>query len=63
MSDLILHNAKIATLDPAQPQAEALAIQDGVFTAVGDERTVMQLRSSQTQVLDARVPPPRRVPG
>lgn len=54
MSDLILHNAKIATLDPAQPQAEALAIQDGVFTAVGDERTVMQLRSSQTQVLDAR---------
>jgi len=54
MSDLILHNAKIATLDPAQPQAEALAIHNGRFSAVGDERTVMQQRNPQTHVIDAQ---------
>lgn len=54
MSDFLLHNAKIATLDPANPQAEALSIRDGVFTAVGDEATVMQQRTAETQVLDAQ---------
>lgn len=54
MSELILHNAKIATLDPAQPQAEAVAIHNGVFTAVGDERTVMQQRTQDTRVIDAQ---------
>lgn len=54
MSDLILHNAKIATLDPTQPQAEAVAIKDGVFTVVGDERTVMQERTPESQLIDAQ---------
>jgi len=33
--DLIIHNAKVYTLDPAQPQAEAVAIRDGRVLAVG----------------------------
>lgn len=34
--DLILHNGRIATLDPNQPQARSLAITDGRIVAVDD---------------------------
>lgn len=35
--DLVLRNAGIITLDDARPRASALAIRDGVITAVGDD--------------------------
>ncbi|WP_347304538.1 amidohydrolase [Croceibacterium sp. TMG7-5b_MA50] len=40
MPDLILFNARIATLDRANPQAQAVAIRDGRFLAVGSEGDV-----------------------
>ena len=34
--DLILHNGRIATLDPNYPEAKNLAIQDGRIIGVDD---------------------------
>ncbi len=52
MTDLILHNGRIRTLDPAQPTATAVAIEDGCFQAVGSESDVLRLKSSAAKVID-----------
>ena len=41
MTDLIIRNARITTLHPAQPAATALAVADGIIVAIGDEAEVM----------------------
>ncbi|MEZ5559339.1 MAG: amidohydrolase [Pseudomonadales bacterium] len=51
-ADLILHDARIYTLDPGQPWAEALAIAGDEIVAVGDEAAVMRRRGPDTRVLD-----------
>lgn len=53
-ADLVLRNGRITTMDPARPEASALAIRDGVFVAVGDEQDVAPLIGPFTQVIDAR---------
>ena len=53
MTDLILHNAKLTTLDRSTPLATAFAVQDGLFTAVGDDVEVLELRGPKTQLIDA----------
>ena len=50
--DLILHNGKITTLDPARPAATAVLIKNGLFAAVGDDQDVMQRRRPDTKVVD-----------
>lgn len=52
MADTILMNGRIATLDPARPQATAVAIKGGVFKGVGGDQEVMRLRADGTQVID-----------
>jgi predicted amidohydrolase YtcJ len=52
-ADLILRNARVTTLDPAQPEAAALAVRDGRFLAVGTERDVQGLGGDRTIVVDA----------
>jgi len=51
-AELILHNARITTLDPAAPEVATVAIADGVFVAVGAEADVMPWRGPQTRVID-----------
>src|SRR5207237_5216522 len=51
-ADLILHNGRVATLDAHKPVAEAVAVLDGKFAAVGTEGEVLKLRSDRTQVID-----------
>lgn len=51
-ADLILHNGFIWTVDRANPTAEALAIRNGKFIAVGSNREVLKLRGSKTRVID-----------
>ncbi len=51
--DTIVHNALVSTVDPARPSAQAVAIRDGRFVAVGDDQSVLQLRGRDTQVIDA----------
>src|SRR6202140_3931923 len=49
---LILHNGKIATQDGRRSLAEAVAIRDGRFLAVGSDREVMRLRGERTKLID-----------
>ncbi|HJW45422.1 MAG TPA: amidohydrolase [Lysobacter sp.] len=53
MTDLIVRNARITTLDPAQPVATALAVANGVVVAIGDEAKVMEKADAATRVIDA----------
>ncbi|MDQ7250939.1 amidohydrolase [Dongia sedimenti] len=54
MTDLILTNGKFTTLDRSKPQASAVAIAGGKFTAVGEARDVMPLVGTQTKVIDLK---------
>ncbi len=51
--DLILRNARLRTLDPSCPEATAVAITGGVFTAVGSDAEVMPLAGPTTRIIDA----------
>jgi predicted amidohydrolase YtcJ len=53
-ADLILRGGEIVTLNERQPQAEAVAIRNGVILAVGDDRAVMALKGANTSVIDLR---------
>jgi predicted amidohydrolase YtcJ len=52
-ADLVVVNARITTMDPANPEASALAAKDGTFLAVGDRQTLAQHIGPFTQVIDA----------
>ncbi len=51
-ADLILHNGTIWTVDEATPTAQAVAIQDGHFIAVGSDDEVLALAGPGTEVID-----------
>jgi predicted amidohydrolase YtcJ len=53
-ADLIVRNAHIWTVNPKQPQAEALAVLNGRFVAVGSEAAVMRWQGPHTRVVDAK---------
>lgn len=52
--DTILRGGKITTLDPANPNATAVAITDGIFTAVSSDDEVMTLAGNGTKVIDLK---------
>jgi len=52
-AQLIVHNAQIATGDPGRPQAQAFAVVDGRFAAVGDDADAMAYAGSGTRIVDA----------
>jgi len=52
-AQLVVRNGRIHTGDPARPAASAVAITDGVFTAVGDDATVAPHIGPETRVVDA----------
>lgn len=51
-ADLIVHDARIHTVDATHPQAAAMAVRDGRIVFVGSEREAMNLRGPKTHVLD-----------
>ena len=51
--DLILHNARVLTLDPARPRAEAFAVGDGRIASVGASAEILRGRGRETRVVDA----------
>ncbi len=51
--DLIVLNANVLTQDDQNPSAEAFAIKDERFVAVGSTSDVRNLTSASTQVIDA----------
>src|SRR5262245_56427713 len=53
-ADTVLRNGRFTTLDRSNPQAEAVAIKDGRFVAVGSERDVMAQAGSGTKLIDLK---------
>jgi predicted amidohydrolase YtcJ len=51
-ADLVLRNGKIVTVDPARPQAHALAARGGVIVKVGSDADVAALIGPRTRVID-----------
>jgi predicted amidohydrolase YtcJ len=51
--DLALINARVLTSDDAMPRAEAFAVKNGKFIAVGPTADIRNIISAQTQVIDA----------
>ena len=52
-ADLVVINAKIVSLEPKQPEAQALAVVRNRITAVGDNESIKRLTKDKTRVLDA----------
>ncbi len=53
-ADLIVTNAKVWTVDPAHPIAEAMAVIGERIVAVGSRGAVESWHGSKTKVIDAR---------
>src|ERR1700723_1457079 len=52
--DLVVFNAKVYTVDPLEPTAQAFAVKAGRFVAVGSSDDVKALIGKRTQAFDAR---------
>jgi predicted amidohydrolase YtcJ len=52
--DLILHNGRIVTMSAGLPQAQAVAIREGRFTAVGSNDEIRRLAGPSTRQIDLR---------
>jgi len=52
--DLVVINAKVYTVDTAQPRAEAFAVKNGRFLAVGSTSDMKALAGKSTQTYDAK---------
>jgi predicted amidohydrolase YtcJ len=53
MNDLVIVNAKLTTLDRANPVAQAVAIRDGKFLKVGSEAEVRAAVGPDAAIIDA----------
>jgi predicted amidohydrolase YtcJ len=51
--NLIIHNAKIYTVDPQQPWAEAIACHNGRILATGSNDDILPLAGPHTEPIDA----------
>ena len=51
--DLIVHNANVYTVDDNFSKAQAFAVNDGKFVAVGDEETILR-QYAATETIDAQ---------
>ena len=52
--DMIVVNARVLTMDPRLPGAEAFAVRDGRFLALGTTEVIRALAKSSTQVVDCQ---------
>lgn len=53
-ADLILRNGRFTTLDRSNPIANAVAVKDGAFLAVGSEADVMAHAGPNTKIIDLK---------
>ena len=53
-ADLIVTNAKVYTVDPRMPRAEAFAVKNSRFIAVGTNDEIKGLAGKDTRTVDAR---------
>jgi len=50
---ILITNARILTMDPANPHAEAILLKDGRIAATGSRAEVEALKTSDTRIIDA----------
>jgi hypothetical protein len=53
-ADLVLRDGVVVTLDPLQPQVQALAIRDGRIEAMGSDETIAHYVGANTKVMGLR---------
>src|SRR5262245_9649758 len=53
-ADLIVHNARVVTLDGRSRIAQAVAVNQGKVSALGDDQAVLKRRGAKTRVIDAK---------
>ena len=53
-ADLVVSNAKVYTVDPRLPRAEAFAVKNGRFLAVGGDAEIRALAGRNTRTFDAK---------
>ena len=53
LTDLIVINARIVTMDPMRPTAQALAVVRGRVAALGTDADIRALAGPATRVIDA----------
>ena len=53
IADIIIENARVITMDPGRPHAEAVALGDGGIIAVGSRAEVADIAASATRRIDA----------
>ena len=53
-ADIIIRNARVLTMDEAQPRAEALAIAGNTILAVGSDDGIAAYSGPDTRIIDAR---------
>ena len=51
-ADVIVVNGKVITVDPAKPYAEAFAVTNGRFAAVGTNAEIRRLATPATKIVD-----------
>jgi predicted amidohydrolase YtcJ len=51
--DLVIRNAKVWTVDPARPEAGAVAVREGRIAALGDDRDVREAATPGAEQVDA----------
>jgi len=51
-ASLVLHNGKIVTVDPATPEAQAVAVRDDRIVAVGSDEDIQSFIGPSTRVID-----------
>jgi predicted amidohydrolase YtcJ len=52
-ADILITNARVLTMDPARPTAEAVALKGNRILRVGTKDEVMGLKAAHTRVIDA----------
>ena len=50
--ELILHHGRITTLNPGQPEAQAIALREGLVLATGSDAEVLPLAGPATRLVD-----------
>ncbi|PKA45100.1 amidohydrolase (plasmid) [Rhizobium sullae] len=53
-ADIVLRNGLITTLDRANPNANAIAVKDGLFMEVGTDSEIMALAGPDTKIVDLK---------
>jgi predicted amidohydrolase YtcJ len=51
-ADMVLHHGRIVTVDPSRPEAQAVAVKDGRFLAVGSDAEIDAYVGPATEVID-----------